>query len=108
MKTLIPVSKDFEDRLVLFLKTLQNAIDEKPATRTRRPYYFVSYETGTKYVKIVSGRYGSQSAHCFIDFSGNVYKAESWKEASEDIKGSIYDEDFGIETAMTSIFGTEI
>lgn len=98
MAPIIPVSKDFTNQLTNFIETLQRLIDDH--LESLAPYK-VSYEMGTKYVKIVTGVYGNQSVHCFIDFSGNIYKANSWKAPDlKHIRGSIYDENCGVGTAV--------
>ena len=102
MPKIIPVSKDFTTQLTKFIETLQGVINDHFSwnypNSTPHP---VSYEMGTKYVKIVTGSYGSQSAHCFIDFSGNIYKANSWKAPeTKHIRGSIFDENCGVGIAV--------
>ena len=67
--------------------------------------YYIS-NNGRKYQKIAQ-RMGSQSSVvCFIDAQGNIWKAASWKApALNFIRGSIFDENYGVGTAVQR-FGT--
>lgn len=89
MANIIPVAAKFNQRLTLFLQAFEAYIGKK-----------VSYEMGTKYVKILTGSYGNETAHGFIDFSGNIHKINSWRTPDKKIRGNIFDDNFGIETAI--------
>jgi len=90
MTNIIPVSKDFQSQLTKFITALQPLVSPKQ----------VSYQMGTKYVRIEIGQFGSQEVHCFIDFSGGIYKAITDKSASKLSFGSIYNENCGVGTTV--------
>lgn len=46
------------------------------------------------------GQFGEQIVHCFIDFSGHVYKTVTPKVSSKKPYGSIFDENYGIGTIV--------
>jgi hypothetical protein len=93
MTNIIPVSGDFGQRLKEFM-------DRFGAKHTPMK---VSYEMGTKYVKVISGPYGKQAIHAFIDFSGNIYRPATERMPKKTALGSIYDDDFGLRTAVDPI-----
>lgn len=90
MYNLTPVSKQFGTRLDLFKEQFQILMGDQK----------VSYEIGTKYVKIITGPYGKQTLHAFLDFSGNIYKPRNERSPNSKILGSIYDDNFGIPNAI--------
>lgn len=79
MSKLVPISKDFQSKLIEFIKNLQSCNENN-----------VSYEMGTKWVKIFIGDFSTRIVYCFIDFSGNMYKANSDVNPGKKI-GSIYE-----------------
>ena len=91
-KAIIPVANGFGDRLKDFITHFQVKMSNSK----------VSYEMGTKYVKIISGPYGKQILHCFLDFSGNIYKPANERNPKQHSIGSIYADDFGINDVDTS------
>ncbi len=87
---IIPVSRDFQSQLTKFITALQPLVSPKK----------VSYQMGTKYVRIEIGKFGSQEVHCFIDFSGGIYKAITDKAAYKSSSGTIFDENCGVGTIV--------
>lgn len=84
--TIIPVSSDFNQRLSQFMDrfgTLMNPVR-------------VSYEMGTKYAKIISGLYGNQHIHAYLDFSGNLYHPATERMPKRPPFSSMYNDDFGL------------
>lgn len=97
MSVIIPVKEDFQKRLGEFIDALQEICDKK-----------VSYEMGTKYVKIILGDYYNRQIHSFIDFSGNIYKAASLTIPAKHIRGSIYDDNYSIGIAVDQYGATSL
>lgn len=93
MADIIPVSGDFGQRLNEFMNRFGSS--QTPLK--------VSYEMGTKYVKVISGPYGKQAIHAFIDFSGNIYRPATERMPKKPVLGSIYDDDFGLRTAIDPV-----
>lgn len=58
-------------------------------------------KNGTKNIKVI--RKDTQSiVHCFIDLAtGNILKAASWKVPANGVRGNIFDDNYGIGTAVT-------
>jgi hypothetical protein len=55
----------------------------------------IEFETGSKYVKVVSiSGGGSRSVHCFVEkANGNILRAASWKSPARNfIRGNVYDQ----------------
>lgn len=94
MADIIPVKENFQRTLDGFISALQEISHKK-----------VSYEIGTKWVRVFLGDYHERVIHSFIDFSGNIYKAASSTIAAKGIRGSIYDENYSIGKGVTE-FGT--
>lgn len=61
------------------------------------PYKYLVVEPGNKYIKIVTvlSSSDSRSVYCFLDKSGNIYKAASWKAPAKHIRGTVFDENYG-------------
>lgn len=57
---------------------------------------FIVAEPGRKYIKLVVTRFGSRSVYCFLDRSGNIYKAANWKAPAKHIRGSIFDSNYSL------------
>jgi hypothetical protein len=106
MITIVPVKEDFQKRLGEFIQALYDHINMYLAPEENPKK--VSYEMGTKYVKIVLGNYSGRSVHCFIDFSGNIYKAASWTIPAKHVRGSIYDENFSIGKGVNEYGATPL
>jgi hypothetical protein len=54
------------------------------------PHSGFHYTVGKKYIRIVEDWLGGQqSSFCFVDFQGNLYKAESWAKPALGIRGHI-------------------
>jgi len=104
--TIVPITKDFQKRLNEFIQALENYCNQYKTPEEE--HVKVSYTMGTKWVKIVLGRYGNQSSHSFIDFSGNIYKAASWTVPAKHIRGSIYDENFSIGKGVNQYGATAL
>ena len=78
-------------------ETLQNYCDlltenhhKRYDTENYKSKDYFTYSIGKKYVRIIhmmSGKY--QSAFCFVDFEGNLYKCEGWSKPAKDIRGHI-------------------
>lgn len=65
---------------------LQNYIDR---LEEAHPTNLFHYTTGRKYIRIVQA-WGSQEAvFCFVDFDGNLYKADTWAKPAQGIRGHI-------------------
>jgi len=55
----------------------------------------IEFETGSKYVKIVSiSGGGSRSVHCFVEkANGNILRAASWKAPARNfVRGNVFDQ----------------
>ena len=55
----------------------------------------IEFETGSKYVKVVSiSGGGSRSVHCFVEkANGNILRAASWKAPARNfIRGNVFDQ----------------
>jgi MoaA/NifB/PqqE/SkfB family radical SAM enzyme len=50
-----------------------------------------SIMSGSKFYRVVTTSWGSQSVHCFVDRDGNIYKSASWKTPAKGIRGNIND-----------------
>jgi hypothetical protein len=90
---IIPVSKDFGERLAMFIEHFAKWMSPSK----------VSYEMGTKYVKVLTGPYGKQQIHAFIDFSGNLYHPLTEKMPKKKVAATIYDDDFGLKRGIDPI-----
>ena len=60
----------------------------------------ITAEPGRKYIKLVVSRYGSRSVYCFLDRSGNVYKAASWKAPAKHVRGSLFEPNYSLGKAL--------
>jgi len=95
--TIVRYADGFRDRLNLFEKTLQGLVDSK---HTGNPPKVVS-EFGTKWVKVIlETSFDNRTAHCFIDPSGDIYKASGWVAPAKHVRGSIFDDNCGVGTAV--------
>lgn len=57
--------------------------------------FTVSFEPGSKYLRVVTTSWGSRSAHTFIDVDGNIWKSASWKSPAKNFtRGNIIARDF--------------
>lgn len=71
---------------------------EKNDTNPPKDYYenanaHLTFEKGSKYIRVVMNKWGNKSAHAFLDYQGNVYKAASWKTpAKNGIRFNLLDE----------------
>jgi hypothetical protein len=55
----------------------------------------IEFETGSKYVKVVSiSGGGSRSVHCFVEkANGNILRAASWKAPARNfVRGNVFDQ----------------
>jgi hypothetical protein len=53
-------------------------------------YTFVIEREGIKYTRIVQTSGGSgRSVYCFVDASGNIYKAASWKTPAKGVRSTL-------------------
>jgi hypothetical protein len=55
----------------------------------------IEFETGSKYVKVVSiSGGGSRSVHCFVEkANGNILRAASWKSPARNfVRGNVFDQ----------------
>lgn len=56
-----------------------------------------SLDMGVKYIRVVRGRPGSKSVHCFINREdGAVLKAASWKAPAKHPRSNVFDADYGL------------
>ena len=71
------------------LKTKLEAYLEKLAEANK--YYLFTYSVGKKYIRIIRdwNGCGHFSVFCFMDYEGNLYKAESWERPAKGIRGHI-------------------
>jgi hypothetical protein len=73
-----------------YLKEVKEASDaEWKARKYTLPAPEFHLEKGVKYIRLVVTSCGQRSVHCFLDFDGNIYKAESWKKPAKGIRGNI-------------------
>lgn len=102
----------FEAKFAEFLPALQAWQDDhyKTAYKGVLSADFYSAERGKKFIRIVAQRRDSscvpleygRSVYCFLDFQGNIYKAESWKKPAKHIRGSIFDDNFSFGKSLTT------
>jgi hypothetical protein len=62
-----------------------------------RPEYefSVTFEPGSKFIRVVVEIGPSRSSHSFIDAQGNIWKSASWKAPAKNfIRGNIVTQDF--------------
>lgn len=95
-----------------FLKFLNEKIYEydrthyeilcRDADGNPHPYKVMSLDFGRKFVKVVEQVKGSRSrsVYCFLDYSGNIYKAASWKAPAKHVRGSVFNKDHGWGSAL--------
>jgi hypothetical protein len=102
VSNVVSYADGFRDRLNLFEKTLQELfnkhwIDNKNAGKPPK----VVSEFGTKWVKIIQETsFDNRCVHSFIDPAGNIYKAAGWQAPAKHVRGSIFDENCGVGTAV--------
>ena len=65
---------------------IQNYIDKLEEAHPRSVFHFTR---GKKYIRLVDNSYGQESVFCFIDYDGNLYKADSWAKPAKGIRGFI-------------------
>ena len=88
MSKIIPISKDFQNQLNAYINAL---------TKIQEYNIPVTYEMGTKYVRVFIGKYSMRKIHSFLDFSGNIYRPLSDDAPyTKMIIGSIYDDNYSI------------
>lgn len=90
--------KKFPAKTKQYIVAFVNQMNETYTCDHVKRYYVAG---GRKYVKIAE-EYGSQrSVVCFIDSDGNIWKAATWKQPALNFtRGSIFDENFGVGTAV--------
>jgi hypothetical protein len=70
----------------------------------RRPK--LGFEAGKRYIRVVETAYGAnRSVFCFLDYEGNIYKAESWKKPAKHVRGHITDANDSIGKGITQYGG---
>jgi hypothetical protein len=52
-------------------------------------YTFLIERDGIKYTRIVQTASGHRSVYCFVDASGNIYKAASWKTPAKGVRSTL-------------------
>ena len=72
----------------------QHDKEQFPSLTRDEPYRKIVAEPGRKYIKlvVVSLAGDHRSVYCFLDRSGNIYKAASWRTPAKHIRGNITDE----------------
>jgi hypothetical protein len=89
--------RNFEERLTEFVPALDAFVAKHYGDSY--PGNFIpkhTLERGKKYIRVVSVGPAQRSAYCFLDFQGNIYKCEGWKNPAKHIRGSIFDENFSL------------
>lgn len=73
-----------------YCKKLEKVAAERNPTCEFNHYKF-TYKVMKKYIKVIQCNYqGIEiSVWCFVDFDGNLYKAESWSKPASGIRGHI-------------------
>lgn len=102
MASIVQYAPRFNEQVALFVKTLQEYINDYwvKAKKIGNPPKVTS-EFGTKWVKIVTEiTFDQRSVHCFIEPSGNIFKAASWSSPAKHPRGSIFDENCGVGTVV--------
>lgn len=55
----------------------------------------VTFEEGSKFIRVVTANHGSRSSHSFIDAAGKIWKCASWKSPAKNFtRGDIVTPDF--------------
>lgn len=81
----------FVDKYLKELYEAHKAQYTKQFPNLEYPEFTATY--GKKYIKIIRTR-GQKIVHCFLDFEGNIYKAESWKKPAKGIRGNVNNETY--------------
>lgn len=96
MASIVKYADGFRERLETFTRTLQALINEHESKPTK-----VISEFGTKWVKIILEQsFDNRTVHCFIEPSGDIYKASGWSTPAKHSRGSIYNENCDVGTAV--------
>jgi hypothetical protein len=57
--------------------------------------FVVTFDPGSKFIRVVTCSGSSHSSHSFIDAQGNIWKSASWKAPAKNfIRGNILTPDF--------------
>jgi hypothetical protein len=102
MSNIVQYADGFRARLDLFQKTLQEYVNDHhvKAKNAGNPPK-IATEFGTKWVKVISElTFDQRSVHCFIDPSGDIYKAAGWGAPAKHKRGSIFDDNCGVGTVV--------
>ena len=85
------LSDELKAKLDNYCKLLENEmIKEYPDCASL--HYKYTYNLGKKFIKVIccGANYGDQRyVWCFVDYEGNLYKAEGWKKPAKGIRGHI-------------------
>lgn len=103
MSSIVQYAPRFNEQIQLFVNTLQEYINKQWLEKKNvgNPPK-VSSEFGTKWVKIITEvTFDQRSVHCFIEPSGDIFKAAGWSAPAKHSRGSIFDENCGVGTAVT-------
>jgi len=97
---------DFEARLAEFVKAIQVNIEKHYETNLKVLYDLKRYPTyeltrGPKFIRVVEAGAAQRSVYCFLDYQGNIYKADGWKKPAKHVRGSIFDENYSIGKGLT-------
>ncbi len=103
MAEIIRYADHFQDQLNGFIKTLQEFIGEYYVANCGvgvKPPKIVA-EMGSKWVKIVREKsFDNRDVHCFIAPDGQIYRAANWAKPAKHPRGSIFDPNYGVGTAV--------
>lgn len=97
---------EFEAKLADFIAALDKLQEDhyrKHLTATFNAHGSPKHtlERGPKYIRVVTSQPGHRSVYCFLDYNGNILKAESWKKPAKHVRGNIFDDNFSIGKGLT-------
>ncbi len=97
------MTNEFSTRLNGFVEGTQKLVDHEYRGCSYKPV--ITLEAGKKFIRVVKADGVQKSAYCFIEMdTGHILKADSWKRPAKGIRGSIFKDDFGLNS-MTA-YGT--
>lgn len=102
MAEIIPYAPRFQDQLNGFLNTLQELVNTYHIEHNivGKPPKIVA-DMGSKWVKIVTEHsFDNRAVHCFVAPDGQIYKASNWHKPAKHPRGSIFDPNYGVGSAV--------
>lgn len=64
-------------------------------------------QKGPKYIRVVTRETdGGGAVYCFLNWNGDIFKADGWKRPAKHVRGSIFDDNYSIGKGLTVYGGT--